>query len=161
MAWPQSGALELPTSSPTLTDLAALAAHLDVTLHMAHLEHGLLGMYEPTEARVYFTFGLTHAEQRSVIAHELAHVHFGHTCSTPEAEREADKWAAELLITPAAYAEAEQHSHDPHDLAEALDVTVDVVNHYRSQCMQLVGTRAYGRVFRGRFTPTIARSLHG
>ncbi len=161
MAWRRSAVPELPTVSPTLTDLGALAADLDVTLHMAHLEHGLLGFYEPTEARVYFTFGLTLAEQRSVIAHELAHVHFGHGCSSPRAEREADTWAAQLLITPHAYAAAEQHSHDPHHIASELDVTVDLVHHYRVHCLQRLGRRTYGRQFRGRLTPTIARSLDG
>ena len=161
MGWRRSEGLVLPTASPTLSDLAAIAASLDVTLHMAHLEHGLLGYYEPTEARVYFTFGLTQTEQRSVIAHELAHVHFAHTCSSPKAEREADTWAAQLLITPTAYAEAEQHSHDSHHIAEELGVTVELVHHYRAHCLQRVGRRTYGRQFRGRLTPTIARSLDG
>lgn len=161
MGWQRSEALVLPTASPTLSDLAVIAADLDVTLHMAHLEHGLLGFYEPTEARVYFTFGLTHAEQRSVIAHELGHVHFGHTCATDQGEREAETWAAQLLITPHAYAAAEQHSHDPHDIAESLEVTPDLVEHYRAHCLQKLGARTYGRQFRGRLTDKIARSLSG
>lgn len=161
MDWLRSADGARLMSSPTLTDLATLAAQLDVTLHLAHLEDGVLGFYEPTEARVYFTFGLTHSEQRSVIAHELAHVHFGHTCESDEAEREADTWAAQLLIHPLAYAAAEQHTHDAHDMAEELDVTVGLVHHYRTHCLQRLGRRTYGRQLRGRFTNTIARNLDG
>lgn len=146
-------------TSPTLSDLAVIASQLDVTLHLAHLEDGLLGLYEPTEARVYFTFGLTPVEERAVIAHELGHVFYGHECDGDRNEREADTWAAQMLIDATAYAEAERHSHSVHDLADALGVTEDLVAHYRAHCMQRLGRRTYGRQARGRFTNAIARGL--
>lgn len=159
MTAPRSEAPELPTSSPTLSDLARIASDFDVTLHMAHLEHGVLGFYEPSEARIYFAFGLTYAERRSVIAHELAHVYRAHECSTPSAERDADTLAAQLLIEPEAYAAAEQISSDAHHIAETLDVTVELVHHYRQHCIHRIGSRTYGRQLRGRFTNRIARML--
>ncbi len=50
---------------------------------------------------------------RSVLAHELGHAQFGHTPARvpvirAQQERQADEWAACRLITPRAYAEAEE-----------------------------------------------------
>lgn len=148
-------------SSPTLSDLKAIAASLDVTLCIDTLEEGLLGFYEPSEARVYFAHGLTPSEERSVIAHELGHVYYGHEHGDDRNEREAETWAAQLLIDARDYAEAEKHAHDLHSLAESLGVTEELVAHYRAHCLQRLGSRTYGRQARGRFTNDIARSLGG
>ena len=61
-------------------------------------------------ARSASTPGMSARTDRSVLAHELGHAVLGHTSRRPtprsvaRQERQADEWAARLLITPAAYA---------------------------------------------------------
>lgn len=43
--------------------------------------------------------GLDPATRTCAIAHELGHAYYGHDCSTPGAERQADEWAARGLMT--------------------------------------------------------------
>lgn len=43
-------------------------------------------------------WGLDPVTRRCAIAHELGHAEFGHDYSSPRAEREADEFAAKLLI---------------------------------------------------------------
>jgi Zn-dependent peptidase ImmA (M78 family) len=145
--------------SPTLSELARHAAELDVTLHVGHLPAGKLGLYDAEAARVWISFGLTPAEQRSVLAHELGHVYFGHTCGSPRAEREADRYAACLLVCPETYASLERQDLDAHTIADEMDVTVDVVHAYRDHHLQRLGRITYPRRARGRFTNSFARSL--
>lgn len=76
---------------------------------------------------------LTTREARSLLAHELGHAYYGDVGPQPEeAERRAWRYAANLLIDGAAYAEAER-LHGPHlgGLAEALDVTPEVVRAFQ------------------------------
>lgn len=146
-------------STPTLSDLAAHAATLDVTVHIGYLPSDVLGFYDPTSARVWVSIELTPDEQRCVLAHELGHVHHGHECGSERAERQADAYAADLLIHPERYAELERIGHDAHVIADELDVTVDVVHAYREHHLQRLGDRTYGRRLRGRFTNAIARAL--
>lgn len=155
---PRSAAAARPTS-PTLTDLGRHAAALDVTLHLGHLSDGRLGVYEPEAAQVWISINLTPAEQRSVLAHELGHVYFDHRCGSPRAEREADRYAANLLVCPEQYAALEREGHDLHGIADAMDVTVDIVQAFREHHLQRLGGTTYGRRLRGRFTNSIARSL--
>lgn len=77
---------------------------------------------------------LTEREARSLLAHELGHAYYGDDGPQPdEAERRAWRYAANLLIDGAAYAEAER-VHGPHlgALADALDVTREVVQAFQS-----------------------------
>lgn len=147
-----------PTSL-TLSDLVAHAAALGVSVHMGHLQHDMLGVYDPSTARVWISLSLTPDEQRSVLAHELGHVHHGHECGSDSAERAADAYAADLLISAERYAELERLGYDEHVIADELDVTVDVVHAYRAHHLQRLGRMTYGRRIRGRFTNAIARSL--
>ncbi len=70
---------------------------------------------------------------RSVLAHELGHAHLGHLPTRHPAfrarqERQADEWAARRLITPSAYAAAEQlRGTHLASLAFELDVTIEIV----------------------------------
>lgn len=95
-------------------------------------------MYSPDEDRIYFDARLTPSERRSVVAHELGHAHYGHRCDTAVTERQADRYAARLLIDPARYAELERVNPDHHYIAEELGVTVDVVYTYESECLTRV-----------------------
>lgn len=80
---------------------------------------------------------LGHINFRCTLAHELAHVALRHDPAATgwvaaRQEREADKWAARLLITPEAYREAEL-AHGPHPgaIASELEVTTHLVNVWR------------------------------
>lgn len=74
--------------------------------------------------------------QREVLAHELGHVYHGHDWRHPHDEardeRQADAYAARLLISPLEYAAAER-VYGPHlgALAEALHVSVEIVQAWR------------------------------
>lgn len=154
----RSAAGARPTS-PRLTELVERAAALGVSVHLGHLPHEMLGVYDPSTSRVWISLGLTPDEQRSVLAHELGHVHHGHTCGSDRAERAADRYAADLLIDADRYAELERLGLDEHIIADELDVTVDIVRAYREHHLQRLGHITYPRRARGRFTNALARSL--
>lgn len=148
------------STSPTLSDLASLASHMGYGLHMRHLDDPeVLAVTDTTDRTISYVWGLTHAEQRSVIAHELGHAHYEHDCSSDRNEREADAWAANLLVDPESYANLEREGHDHHAIADHLGVTLDVVHAFQQHCMQRLGAATYGRRHRGRFTNPLARRL--
>ncbi|AWB82250.1 ImmA/IrrE family metallo-endopeptidase [Corynebacterium yudongzhengii] len=82
--------------------------------------------------------GLGYRARRCTLAHELAHYILDHN---PRAtgwwkerqENAADQWAADLLITPERYRDAE-NTHGPHSGAIALElgVTTHVINTWRN-----------------------------
>lgn len=143
----------------TLNDLVEHAALLGVQIHMAHLREGTLGLYDPSTDIVWIDINLTRGEQRSVLAHELGHAYYGHGYSDDRAEREADRYAANLLIDAESYAALERWGLDEHAIADELDVTVDIVRAYREHHLQRLGRVTYPRRLRGRFTNALARSL--
>ena len=65
-------------------------------------------------------------------------------------EREADRWAADLLVDPEHYAALEREGADIHTIAEGLDVTMDVVDAFQAHCVQRLGRRKQGRRRHGR-----------
>ncbi|HEY0117546.1 MAG TPA: ImmA/IrrE family metallo-endopeptidase [Cellulomonas sp.] len=77
--------------------------------------------------------------QRVTLAHELGHAHYGHRWSDDPRVRErqeaaADRYAANLLITPAAYAAAERLTGcHAGALARELAVTARLVEMWREQ----------------------------
>jgi Zn-dependent peptidase ImmA (M78 family) len=124
----------------TVDDLIALATANDVTVETIRLPDDYLGVYLPDQKRIYLDSRLTPVEERCVLAHELGHVFFGHPAIGPYTpgsamrdERQADRYAARLLIDDDDYARLEAFSDDRYALAEALDVTVDIIDVYRSQ----------------------------
>ncbi|PZE59791.1 ImmA/IrrE family metallo-endopeptidase [Curtobacterium sp. MCPF17_001] len=122
------------------------AAGLGVRVVLTHMPDGLLGGYSPLEGRVYLDLGLTPSERRSVLARELGHVYYGHTCDqgpTSLLERQADTYAATLLVHPEDYAALERISADAHYIAEELNVTPDVVYAFRRHVLQRLGERTY------------------
>lgn len=135
------------------------AAEMGIRVHAAHLPDGILGLYSPEESRVYFDFALTPFERTTTIAHELGHAHFDHHCDSERNERQANTFAAELLIDPAEYAMFERISSDATYIADELGVTVDLVQHFREHCLQRLGVRTYSTRPHGRFTNALARVM--
>jgi Zn-dependent peptidase ImmA (M78 family) len=132
-----------------LRELLKVAARYDVEVHAAHLPGDLLGCYLPDSRRIYIDLRLTPAERRSVLAHELGHAHYGHSCDSPSAERQAEAFAARLLIDPDTYAAHERVSHDEHHLADELNVTVELVRAYRAHCLTRLQGVSYARAKMG------------
>lgn len=97
---------------------------------LGHLRHR--GEWRWWKREIALHHSLTVAQMASVLAHELGHVRFGDTCSTPAAERRAWEYAGAVLITPTEYAAAEEQV-GPHlgALAKELDVTVRLVEGWR------------------------------
>ncbi|GAA1132023.1 hypothetical protein GCM10009651_14710 [Microbacterium natoriense] len=94
---------------------------------------GTPGGFDPWSRTIRLAPGMSERMKRSVLAHELAHAVLGHLPTTRASlrdrqERQADEWAAQLLITPASYAEAEA-TRGPHapSIAFELGVTVELV----------------------------------
>lgn len=117
------------------------------------------GGYDPRSATIRIAPGMSARTTRSVIAHELGHAVLGHEYTADPTERDrqersADEWAARLLITPTAYAEAEV-ARDGHAASIAFDlgVTVDLVLAYR-RLLRRVGNVTYvePRLGRGQWT---------
>ena len=85
---------------------------------------GLKGFYLHDLRLISTRRGLTIAEYRSTLAHELAHAHFGDTHSTPRNETRADQWAANLLLDETAVRDALiWHNHHRSPAAYDLEVT--------------------------------------
>ncbi|WP_082478074.1 ImmA/IrrE family metallo-endopeptidase [Microbacterium sp. Leaf320] len=127
-------------------------------LHLVERSGRTYGGYEPRTATIRVTPGLSLRATCSVLAHELAHAMLGHTATADAAardrqERRADEWAARLLITPAAYAAAEQ-ARGPHPASLAFDlgVTVEIVIAYQ-RLLRRVGDATYvgARMGRGQW----------
>lgn len=129
----------------SVRDLLRIGRELGVSVHVAHLPGDLLGGWYPETARVFVRFGLTPSEFRSVLAHELGHVYYQHTCDDGPSEAQANLYAARLLIDDEAYVRAEAVSPHPHDIAEELGVTVELVQTYRSRCLTSVRGVTYTR----------------
>ncbi|MFS0895722.1 ImmA/IrrE family metallo-endopeptidase [Microbacterium sp. 179-I 3D3 NHS] len=101
------------------------------------------GGFDPVTKTIRLDPGMSARTARSVLAHELGHVALGHLPSTDPAvsrqqERQADEWAARLLITPQAYAQAE-NTRGTHvaSLAFELDVTIELVLAYQRRLRRL------------------------
>lgn len=103
-----------------------------------------LGGYDHESHSIRLDPGMSARTRRSVLAHELGHAALGHSVTTHDSlrrrqERQADEWAARLLITPAAYAAAEALQGTHHaSLAFELGVTVELVVAFQS-LLQRVG----------------------
>jgi Zn-dependent peptidase ImmA (M78 family) len=130
-------------------ELLARAAAAGLTVHGAHLSGDMIGCYVPELRRIYFDLSLTAAERRSAVAHELGHHHYGHDCSTPANERQADAYAAALLVEPEWYAELERIHHDAEWIAEEMSVAPWVIVDYRRYCLQRIGEATYTRARMG------------
>lgn len=123
--------------------LLRIAGELGYEVHAVHMPDGLLGGYYPDHRMICIDVRLTPNERRSVLAHEIGHAYYGHQCDSPTAERQADRYAARLLIDPALYAELERINPDQHYLADELNVTVDLIHTYERHCLTQVNGTTY------------------
>lgn len=126
------GAAALEGTSPTLSDLLDLCREAELEVLVARLPPDWLGAYDDRRRRILLAPGLTPVEQRCVLAHELGHALRMHVGTSAADERAAERFAARVLIDPAALRHACAWARDDVELAEELGVTVDVVRAYRS-----------------------------
>ncbi|WP_291053628.1 ImmA/IrrE family metallo-endopeptidase [Herbiconiux sp.] len=129
-----------------MRELLGEALRLGIRIHLAHLdevEEGLLGFYDHDDSAIYVEIGLTRAERHEVIAHELGHAKYCHTCDSEVGERQANAFAASILVNPEVYARAEAISYDLDFIAEELDVTRQVVIDYQRYCLERIGNVTY------------------
>lgn len=118
----------------TTTDLNQLAAALGVSV--AEHTGGEKGRYYGAR-RITLRRGLGYINRRCTLAHELGHCVLGHDPAATgwikdRQERDADQWAARLLISAVEYRAAE-HLHGPHPgaIAAELEVTKHLVEVWR------------------------------
>lgn len=124
-----------------LGDLIHHAGTLGVGVHFAPIddEPNLLGYFAPGRRIIVVRIGMTSAQTRWVLAHECGHAYYGHKCggmhSTDPAERQADAYAARLLIEPEEFAKLEAINDDEHWLAEEFSISVAGIRAYRRHCL--------------------------
>lgn len=111
----------------TFPDLHILAEKMGVTL--AHHDNGVKGMYNHRTRTISTRRGMSVAQYKSTLAHELAHAYYHDDC-TPHSifgrkqERRADQWAANLLINPDNYlTHFAWHEGNLEAIAEDLEIT--------------------------------------
>lgn len=122
-----------------LRDLIQHAGRIGATVHFAPIdnEDDLLGYFLPNRRLIVIRLGMTQAQSRWVLAHECGHAFYGHRCagSTGSAERQADAYAAQLLIDPNEYARLELINPDRHWLADEFSVHVDAIFAFERYCL--------------------------
>ncbi|WP_373922201.1 ImmA/IrrE family metallo-endopeptidase [Rhodococcus sp. LW-XY12] len=118
--------------------LISVAATLGVTVVEGHPLRGRAGHYDDETRTIVLRPGLTRRRKRGVLAHELGHAFYRHIRSCDpylkaRQERQADEYAARLLITADEYARAEQiHGPNVRMLAYELDVTEPIILAWRN-----------------------------
>ncbi len=135
-----------------MQQLLQLAHELGLTV--VERTGGTLGGYHAGSRTIRLKPGMTERTARSVLAHEIAHAIFEDR-PTPygpvraKQERRANEWAALYLITPEAYAAAEERrGGHVGSMAYDLNVTVELVEGFR-RLLQRVGDVTYVRAKMG------------
>ncbi|MEW4620732.1 ImmA/IrrE family metallo-endopeptidase [Corynebacterium amycolatum] len=117
--------------TPSTNELISIAeaAGVRVTWH----KRGPKGAWIPYERRISLRHGMDDASTRCTMAHELAHMWLGHPApASNKQERQADRFAAQLLVSPVEYALAEQiYEARPQLIAAELGVTNEVLAVWR------------------------------
>lgn len=138
-----------------MRDLIHHASTLGVRVHFAHIddEPRLLGYYSPLHKVIVVRLGMTYAQSRWVLGHETGHAHYGHRCTGPasrsSAERQANAYAARLLIDPEEYASLKRINPDQHWLADEFSVHVDAIFAYEEHCLTRVRGVTYSHAREG------------
>lgn len=132
---------------PSYLELLDMASGLGVWVDVddvGWLEDGASGGWFPEHDLILLAPGLHPVEQRCTLAHELGHATYGHRAGVggwlqARQERQADRFAATLLVSPIEYELAERlYGHAPGLLAQELDVTANIVTTWQ----RLNGSRA-------------------
>lgn len=131
-----------------MKQLLSRAAEHGIAVHVWDLG-GLRGLYDDEERCIYLNLGLTMAEQRSTLAHELGHAYYGHGCTIPQFEDRARKYAATLLVDPHEYARLERINPDQYWLADEFTVTPSVIFDYERFCLTKLRGVTYSRARMG------------
>lgn len=138
-----------------LRDLIRHAGSLGAQVHFAPIEDDpeLLGYFLPRQMRIVIRLGMTLAQSRWVLGHECGHAYYGHQCIGPasrdRAERQANAYAARLLIDPDEYARLEAINPDQHWLAEEFSVSVEGIRAYEDHCLTRLHGVTYSRARMG------------
>lgn len=116
-----------------MRDPYTLAHTLGLPIIHTPLPAGIQGLYQGTH--IALRPGLTQRAERSVLAHELGHHHYGHThiprTLAPKIENACDLYAAEMLIDEQELINlAHQYPEDPAHIAYELGVTDWILNAY-------------------------------
>lgn len=122
-------------------DVWNLAAQLGLSVREKRGVHR--SGYAPGASHIELTPGMRGRILRGVMCHEIAHHVLGHLPTDfglirKRQEAAANIWAAQTLITPEAYAEAEAH-RDGHVTGMAIDLNVpdELVVVYRSTLLRI------------------------
>lgn len=115
-----------------------LAESLDVSIVQdttGLLLPGDLGGWVPKHRIIYIRPGLGYRNRIHTMAHELGHAIHGHPAGHhPRHERQADDFAANLLIDPNAYIEAEaMYEGNERAIAHELGITLGLLQHWKTQ----------------------------
>lgn len=138
-----------------LRDLIRHAASLDTRVHFAHIddEPDLLGYYLAARKMIVLRIGMTLAQSRWVLGHECGHAYYNHACAGPlaraAAERQADAYAASLLIDPVEYARLAAINSDQYWLADEFSVAVEGIYAYEEYCLTRLTGVTYSRARMG------------
>ncbi|SMY01422.1 protein of unknown function (DUF955) [Brevibacterium sp. 239c] len=111
-----------------MKNLFALAESKGIKVQEVQLR-AFRGFYVKEVKIIVVSSLLNTAQKRTTLAHELGHAHYGDEAVLDQPmhewqERRADEWAAQFLIAPQQYAEAESlHGPHPGAIAQHLNVT--------------------------------------
>lgn len=113
-------------SNTSKVDPYAVASELGLEVKHQPLPLGYHGLY--TGSCIILLPGMTQREERSTLAHELGHHHYGHThvhrSFEPKLEAACDLYAAEMLIDEVALLKlAHLYPDDPATIAYELNVS--------------------------------------
>lgn len=112
------------------------AAHQGITIvYTSSTDGGPDAYWNPANRTITVRANLPRRYTRSLIAHELGHAHYGHTKSAPKSERQADEYAAHILIDEDEYRQAEStYGTDVETLAFILNVSPGLIEVWR-ECL--------------------------
>ena len=115
-------------------DVEKIAEEAGITINYAALPASSPHAYwNPAARTITVRYGLPYRYTRSFIAHELGHAHYGHKVTTPKNERQADSYAAQLLITEEAYRATEvAYGTNVEKLAFELNVAPNIIEAWRA-----------------------------
>ena len=117
---------------PTLPALEDEAGRLGVLVSRQPLPAGVCGVYDWPHGRIVLHDMLTPVQERCTLCHELEHVRHGDRVCGGKGEARARRRTALRLVSPVAYAAAEQiYEGCAWQIACELGVTMQVLDDYR------------------------------